>query len=114
MVGSLFVGALASCTTPTPTRAASAADDDGDADLRDAAMAMPPGDAAMAMPPDDDADGWRWSLPGMGMPDQCLLPQLAFCDTFQTIVGGGREGDLDPAKWSFTRASQAQQPRDRV
>ncbi len=42
---------------------------------------------------------------GMG-PDQCLLRQIAFCDTFQTIVGGGREGDLDPAKWSFTRASR--------
>ena len=40
-------------------------------------------------------------------PDQCKLPQLAFCDTFQTIVGGGREGDLDPAKWSFTRPQPA-------
>ena len=46
---------------------------------------------------------------GMG-PDQCLLRQIAFCDTFQTIVGGGREGDLDPAKWSFTRATQANNP----
>ena len=35
---------------------------------------------------------------------------MAFCDTFQTIVGGGREGDLDPAKWSFTRATQANNP----
>jgi hypothetical protein len=45
-----------------------------------------------------------------GTPDQCKLPQLAFCDTFQTIVGGGREGDADPAKWSFTRASQNNNP----
>jgi hypothetical protein len=46
---------------------------------------------------------------GMGA-DQCQLAQLAFCDTFQTIVGGGREGDVDPAKWSFTRASQSTNP----
>jgi hypothetical protein len=46
----------------------------------------------------------------MGTPDQCQLPQLAFCDTFQTVVGGGREGDLDSAKWSFTRATQATNP----
>jgi len=46
----------------------------------------------------------------MGGHDQCQLPQVAFCDTFQTIVGGGREGDLDPAKWSFTRATQATNP----
>ncbi|HEX2381547.1 MAG TPA: hypothetical protein VHI95_02845 [Acidimicrobiales bacterium] len=44
------------------------------------------------------------------MPDVCQLAQLAFCDTFQTIVGGGRAGDLDPAKWSFTRATQANNP----
>jgi hypothetical protein len=43
-------------------------------------------------------------------PDQCALSQIAFCDTFQTIVGGGREGDLDPAKWSFTRVSQQENP----
>lgn len=50
-------------------------------------------------------------MPGMGMgADQCLLSQIAFCDTFQTIVGGGREGDLDPAKWSFTRATQDNNP----
>ncbi len=42
--------------------------------------------------------------------DQCLLAQIAFCDTFQTVVGGGRAGDLDPAKWSFTRATQANNP----
>jgi hypothetical protein len=24
------------------------------------------------------------------------LAQIAFCDTFQTIIGGGREGDVDP------------------
>jgi hypothetical protein len=43
-------------------------------------------------------------------PDKCQLPQLAFCDTFQTIVGGGREGDLDPAKWSFTRMTSDVSP----
>jgi hypothetical protein len=48
---------------------------------------------------------------GMSMgPDQCNLPQLAFCDTFQTKVGGGREGDLDPSKWSFTRLSENNNP----
>ena len=46
----------------------------------------------------------------MGAPDQCQLMQIAFCDTFQTIVGGGREGDLDPAKWSFSRLSQLNNP----
>ena len=43
-------------------------------------------------------------------PDQCALNQIAFCDTFQTNVGGGREGDLDPAKWSFTRVTQQNNP----
>jgi len=55
----------------------------------------------------------RISLSSTGMsmgPDQCNLPQLAFCDTFQTIVGGGREGDLDPTKWSFTRVSEQNNP----
>jgi hypothetical protein len=47
---------------------------------------------------------------GTGVADQCQLMQIAFCDTFQEIVGGGREGDLDPAKWSFTRASQNNNP----
>src|SRR4029077_20623677 len=43
-------------------------------------------------------------------PDKCKLSQLAFCDTFKKILGGGREGDLDPAKWSFTRVSQQENP----
>ena len=49
------------------------------------------------------------SAMSMGV-DHCQLTQLAFCDTFQTIVGGGREGNLDPAKWSFTRVSQQNNP----
>jgi hypothetical protein len=57
--------------------------------------------------PTTDASGM--SDMAMGA-DQCLLPQLAFCDTFQTIVGGGREGDLDPAKWSFTRVTEGNNP----
>jgi hypothetical protein len=43
-------------------------------------------------------------------PDKCQLSQLAFCDTFQSIVGGGRGGDLDPAKWSFAREQQNHNP----
>jgi hypothetical protein len=48
-------------------------------------------------------------MPSMG-PDQCRLPQLAFCDTFQTKQPGGRAGDLDETKWSFARATQATNP----
>jgi hypothetical protein len=47
---------------------------------------------------------------GMIVPDQCQLPQLAFCDTFQTSSPGGRGGDLDESKWSFTRLSQLNNP----
>src|SRR5438105_10592538 len=34
----------------------------------------------------------------------CGLPQAAFCDMFATtFTGGGRSGQLDPARWSVTR-----------
>lgn len=40
-------------------------------------------------------------------PPGCGLPAAAFCDPFDApTAGGGREGELDPKKWSVTRASQ--------
>lgn len=33
----------------------------------------------------------------------CGLTAVAFCDTFTTVGTGGREADLDPAKWSVGR-----------
>lgn len=48
------------------------------------------------------------TMPG-GMPaDQCAL--ATFCDAFQTINAGGRGGDLDESKWSFSRLSQETVP----
>src|SRR6266568_6497421 len=36
----------------------------------------------------------------------CGLPQPAFCDTFTTrFPGGGRTGEIDPARWSVSRLS---------
>jgi hypothetical protein len=35
--------------------------------------------------------------------DGCGLPDPAFCDTFTQPSPGGRAGDLDDAKWSFSR-----------
>src|ERR1041385_8648236 len=40
----------------------------------------------------------------LAIDEGCKLPQPAFCDTFKTAyTGGGRSGELDPAKWSVTR-----------
>ena len=46
--------------------------------------------------------------PGPPGPPGCGLDAAAFCDTFDApTAGGGREGELDPKKWSIARAEQA-------
>ncbi|HEY4177156.1 MAG TPA: hypothetical protein VGM90_10005 [Kofleriaceae bacterium] len=46
--------------------------------------------------------------PGQPGPPGCGLGSAAFCDTFDVPTGtGGREGELDPKKWSVVRATQA-------
>jgi len=48
------------------------------------------------------------SRPGPPGPPGCGLDAAAFCDTFDApTAGGGREGDLDPKKWSIVRTEQA-------
>src|SRR5262245_54505856 len=45
------------------------------------------------------------TMPGdMAGADQCVF--ATFCDAFQTKFPGGRAGDLDESKWSFSRLSQ--------
>jgi hypothetical protein len=97
--------ALGACTASRATTPASGPEPTTPMQMQ---MQMAPGTMAPdAMPPDAMS---AMGPPGSGTPDHCALAQLAFCDTFQTIVGGGREGDLDPAKWSFTRVTQANNP----
>lgn len=46
--------------------------------------------------------------PGHPGPPGCGLGAAAFCDTFDApTTGGGREGELDPKKWSVVRTEQA-------
>jgi hypothetical protein len=40
---------------------------------------------------------------GSGAGNACRLPGAAFCDAFTEKSPGGRAGDLDDAKWSFSR-----------
>jgi len=40
----------------------------------------------------------------MGGADQCTF--MAFCDAFQAKFPGGRAGELDDSKWSYSRLSQ--------
>ena len=81
-------------------------------DMPTTTMAMPT--TTMAMPTTTMPMGGGGGMPGMGMPDQCQLPQIAFCDTFQTINPGGRAGDLDETKWSAARTTQANNPHQGV
>lgn len=54
---------------------------------------------------DGSTDGPRPGPPG---PPGCGLGAAAFCDTFDApTTGGGREGELDPKKWSVFRTEQA-------
>jgi hypothetical protein len=46
--------------------------------------------------------------PPMGGADQCAF--TSFCDAFQTRFPGGRAGDLDESKWSYSRLSQENNP----
>src|SRR6185437_14311492 len=48
----------------------------------------------------------------LGMMSSCFLPSAAFCDNFSEGPYSGsaanRGGDLDPAKWSFSRLSEGE------
>jgi hypothetical protein len=46
--------------------------------------------------------------PGSFTPDSCAF--TTFCDAFQTLNPGGRSGDLDETKWSFSRVQQNTNP----
>src|SRR5947207_2218655 len=53
-------------------------------------------------------DGPEMPRPGQPGPPGCGLGAAAFCDTFDApSAGGGREGELDPKKWSVLRTKQA-------
>jgi hypothetical protein len=96
MLAVALLGALTACkptTTPTVTQ------------TPPPTTSMPMPTTTMGMPPPPMPMGG-----GTIVPDQCQLPQLAFCDTFQTINAGGRAGDLDESKWSAARTSQSNNP----
>jgi len=44
----------------------------------------------------------------MGGADQCIF--MTFCDAFQAKSPGGRAGDVDDSKWSYSRLSQETNP----
>ena len=46
-------------------------------------------------------------MPNMGS-DKCMF--TTFCDAFETRQPGGRAGDLDETRWSFSRLSQENNP----
>jgi len=47
-------------------------------------------------------------MPGGGVQDQCMF--ATFCDNFATAFPGGRGGDLNESKWSFSHESQDTNP----